>query len=116
MADRLDFSTKVDFNAGVVAAGEAQIESTVMGNTLLLSSEITMRREEVLKDQRQVFLLINNMLSNVGHVYCFLQELGQGVQHIASRLEDLIGFCRGEMIISRLLGRSVRTHAACHFV
>ena len=92
MADTLDFSTKVNFNAGVVAVGEAQIESTITGNTLLLSSEITMRREEVLKDQRQVFLLINNALSDMGHVYGFLQELGQGVHHIASRVKDLIGF------------------------
>ena len=76
----------------VVAAGKAQIESTITGNTLLSSSKITMRREEVLKDQRQVFLLINNALSDMGHAYGFLQELGQGVQHTASRVEDLIGF------------------------
>jgi hypothetical protein len=31
--DTLGFSPKVDFNAGVVAAGEAQIESTVTGNS-----------------------------------------------------------------------------------
>ena len=31
--DTLGFTPKVDFNAGVVAAGEAQIESTVTGNT-----------------------------------------------------------------------------------
>merc|ERR1719191_400310 len=30
--DTLGFTPKVDFNAGVVAAGEAQIESTVTGN------------------------------------------------------------------------------------
>ena len=33
LEDTLGFSPKVDFNAGVVAAGEAQIESTVTGNT-----------------------------------------------------------------------------------
>ena len=31
--DTLGFTPKVDFNAGVVAAGEAQIESTVIGNS-----------------------------------------------------------------------------------
>ena len=31
--DTLGFSPKVNFNAGVVAAGEAQIESTVTGNS-----------------------------------------------------------------------------------
>ena len=32
LEDTLGFSSKVDFNAGVVAAGEAQIESTVAGS------------------------------------------------------------------------------------
>ena len=32
LEDTLGFAPKVDFNAGVVAAGEAQIESTVTGN------------------------------------------------------------------------------------
>ena len=32
LEDTLGFTPKVDFNAGVVAAGEAQIESTVTGN------------------------------------------------------------------------------------
>ena len=44
-------------------------------------------------DKRQVFLPINNALSDVGHVHGFLQELGQGVQHIASHVEDLMSFC-----------------------
>eukprot|EP00978_Attheya_sp_CCMP212_P013562 scaffold34042_cov53-Attheya_sp.AAC.2 len=56
---------KVDFNAGVVAAGEAQIESTVTGNDpRFVSSD----KESALKDQ------------------------SQGVQHIASRVDDLISF------------------------
>ena len=70
----------------------------------------------MLKDQRKVFLPINNALSDVGHVYGFLQELGQVVQHIASRVEDFIGLCRGETIIGRLLGMSVLARAACRFV
>mmetsp|Transcript_66434 Transcript_66434/g.197704 ORF Transcript_66434/g.197704 Transcript_66434/m.197704 type:complete len:666 (-) Transcript_66434:70-2067(-) len=84
--DVLGFTPKVDFNAGVVAAGEAQIESTVTGNTstVVLNDKIT-----ALKDQSQVYLPINNALSEVGHVNVFLKELGQGIQHIASRVEDL---------------------------
>ncbi|CAK0843860.1 unnamed protein product [Prorocentrum cordatum] len=84
--DTLGFTPKVDFNAGVVAAGEAQIESTVTGNdpgTLLAD------REMGLKDQSQVYLPINNALSEVGHVHLYLNEIGQGVQHIASRVADL---------------------------
>jgi hypothetical protein len=53
----------VDFNAGVIAAGEAQIESIVIGNT---SPFETTDKKEALKDQTQVFLPINNALSAVG--------------------------------------------------
>jgi hypothetical protein len=111
--DTLGFTSKVDFNAGVVAAGEAQIESTVTGNTptpstsivtntnidsttiesqllILQSSESIYQR--TLRDQNQVYLPINNALSKVGHVHGFLQELGQGIQHIASRVTDLVAF------------------------
>jgi hypothetical protein len=45
-----------------------------------------------LKDQSQVYLPINNALSPVGHVHGFIEELGQGVQHVASRVGDLISF------------------------
>ncbi|CAE7242014.1 unnamed protein product [Symbiodinium microadriaticum] len=86
LEDTLGFSPKVDFNAGVVAAGEAQIESTVTGNepgTFIANDQIA------LKDQSQVYLPINNALSEVGHVHLYLQEIGQGVQHIASRVADL---------------------------
>ena len=76
----------VDFNAGVVAAGEAQIESTVTGNDSALSTNDV---NLALRDQSQVYLPINNALSNVGHVHGFLVELGQGVQHLASRVADL---------------------------
>jgi len=50
LADTLGFSSKVDFNAGVVAAGEAQIESTVTGNT----SKADVNFSSALKDQSQV--------------------------------------------------------------
>jgi len=87
--DTLGFTPKVDFNAGVVAAGEAQIESTVTGNSAVLE---TVKTAEALVDQSQVYLPINNALSSVGHVHWFLEQLGQGVQHIASRVEDLPTF------------------------
>jgi hypothetical protein len=87
--DTLGFTPKVDFNAGVVAAGEAQIESTVTGNN---SQSLLADKMVALRDQSQVFLPINNALSSVGHVHGFLEEMGQGVQHIASRVEDIVGF------------------------
>ena len=87
--ETLGFDIKVDFNAGVVAAGEAQIESTVAGNK---SSLFTTDPVVALKDQSQVYLPINNALSEVGHVHLFLNEIGQGVQHVASRVEDLVSF------------------------
>ena len=88
--DTLGFAPKVDFNAGVVAAGEAQIESTVTGNStpaVLLDS-----MNASLRNQSQVYLPINNGLSQVGHVYGFLKEIGQGIQHVASRVENLVEF------------------------
>jgi hypothetical protein len=48
--DTLDFDIKVDFNAGVVAAGEAQIESTVTGNVGAAPASL----EEQLISQSQV--------------------------------------------------------------
>ena len=89
LEDTLGFTPKVDFNAGVVAAGEAQIESTVTGNDSKMS---TMDKQVALKDQSQVYLPINNALSEVGHVHGFLEEIGQGIQHVASRVEDLPSF------------------------
>ena len=85
--DTLGFTPKVDFNAGVVAAGEAKIESTVTGN-----STQPIPKGKSLRDQSQVYLPINNALSSVGHVSGFLDELGQGVQHLASRVDDLVAF------------------------
>ena len=89
LQDILGFVPKVDFNAGVVAAGEAQIESTVSGNTSPFSTPI---KEAALRDQSQIYLPINNALSPVGHVHGFINEIGQGVQHIASRVENLVAF------------------------
>lgn len=63
LEDTLGFTPKVDFNAGVVAAGEAQIESTVTGNSSLFE---TGDKVEALRDQSQIFLPINNALSKVG--------------------------------------------------
>jgi hypothetical protein len=87
--DTLFFKPKVDFNAGVVAAGEAQIESSVTGNDAILLTEDKVR---ALRDQSQIYLPINNALSQVGHVYGYLQEIGQGVQHVASRVANLVDF------------------------
>ncbi|CAJ1397729.1 unnamed protein product [Effrenium voratum] len=86
LEETLGFTPKVDFNAGVVAAGEAQIESTVTGNE---PGTVIPDPQKALKDQSQVYLPINNALSEVGHVHLYLKEIGQGVQHIASRVEDL---------------------------
>merc|ERR1740136_176256 len=89
LEETLGFTPKVDFNAGVVAAGEAQIESTVTGND---SSFSALQREFALRDQSQVYLPINNAVTEVGHVHGFLEEVGQGIQHIASRVDDLAAF------------------------
>jgi hypothetical protein len=63
LEDTLGFTPKVDFNAGVVAAGEAQIESTVTGND---SRRRMADKRDALRDQSQVYLPINNALSEVG--------------------------------------------------
>eukprot|EP00986_Skeletonema_menzelii_P002949 scaffold855_cov140-Skeletonema_menzelii.AAC.10 len=89
LKDTLYFTPKVDFNAGVVAAGEAQIESTVTGNTSSLNAE---DGSSALSDQSQIYLPINNAITNVGHVHGFLEEIGQGIQHIASRVDNIISF------------------------
>ncbi|CAJ1902481.1 unnamed protein product [Cylindrotheca closterium] len=89
LEDTLGFTPKVDFNAGVVAAGEAQIESTVTGNESLFRGA---DKAAVLRDQSQVYLPINNALSEVGHVHGFLEEIGQGIQHVASRVGNLVEF------------------------
>jgi len=116
--DVLGFCPKVDFNAGVVAAGEAQIESTVTGNepsvsvTALAGSGSTSTshghaynpRDEALRDRSQVYLPINNALSEVGHVHGFLEEIGQGIQHVASRVADLPSFVQRGNDLRRITG------------
>ena len=46
----------------------------------------------MLVNQQQVFLPTNNALSDVGHVALFIDQLGQGIQHLASRVPDLVAF------------------------
>jgi len=99
--ETLGFTPKVDFNAGVVAAGEAQIESTVTGNH---SDFATQSLKDGLKNQSQVYLPINNALSEVGHVHHFLKEIGQGIQHLASRVNDLPKFVSGVNAMRRFTG------------
>ncbi len=84
--DTLGFQPKVNFNAGVVGAGEAVIESTVAGND---AQEIYESERDIFRSQDQIFLPINNPLSPHGHVHQYLQELGQGVQHMACRVQNL---------------------------
>jgi len=91
LEDVLGFTPKVDFNAGVVAAGRAKIESTVSGNNTAKVKN-TCDSNEILRDQSQVYLPINNALTDVGHVHFFLKQLGQGVQHLAARVKDLVSF------------------------
>lgn len=46
----------------------------------------------MLINQQQVYLPTNNALSDVGHVALFIDQLGQGIQHLASRVPDLVSF------------------------
>ncbi|CAD7926126.1 unnamed protein product [Amoebophrya sp. A120] len=87
--DVFGFQPKVNFNAGVVGAGEAVIESTVTGNEpkVELSDE-----NQWFKNQDQIYLPINNALSEHGHVHLYLEQVGQGVQHFASRVKNLPDF------------------------
>ena len=103
LEDTLGFTPKVDFNAGVVAAGDAQIESTVTGNT---AAPVDTGGDDkiALKDQSQVYLPINNALTPVGHVHGFIEEIGQGVQHVASRVSDLITFIQRANDYRKVMG------------
>lgn len=102
MSEVLGFTSKVDFNAGVVAAGEAVIESTVIGNDPNL---VIATKEEMLPNQGQIYLPTNNPVSEVGHVHLFIKEMGQGIQHLASRVEDLIAFIGTSNKYRRMTGR-----------
>ena len=77
LRDALGYESKVEFASGVVAAGEAVIESTVAGGGEA-------------RDGSVVFLPVNNALSPAGHVAQYLEQMGQGVQHVASRVDDLV--------------------------
>jgi hypothetical protein len=99
MKETLGFEAKVDFNAGVVAAGEAMIESTVTGNSPAVTIDDL---GQMLTNQQQVYLPTNNALSSAGHVHLFLEQLGQGVQHLASRVPDLVAFIQVPPIRARV--------------
>ena len=58
---------------------------------------------KALIDMSQVYLPINNALTEVGHVHFYLQEIGQGVQHVANRVEDLPHFVNEVNIARREL-------------
>ena len=91
----------MDFNAGVVAAGEAQIESTVMGNTPSIETTDPL---VALADRSQVYLPTNNALSPVGHVHWYLEQLGQGIQHVASRVQNLAAYVERANDYRRITG------------
>lgn len=86
LRDALGLEPRVEFDAGVIAAGAASIESTVVGGDA-------------------VYLPANNALSDVGHVAAFLREIGQGVQHLASRCDDLVAFVSFASLMKRATGR-----------
>ena len=87
LEDTLGLLPQVEFESGVVAAGEAVIESTVAGSAAGAGGD-------ALRSRRQIFLPINNPLSAAGHVAGYLRELGQGVQHVANRVPDLVRFVK----------------------
>ena len=86
LSDVLGFSRKVEFDAGQVKAGRASIISTVSGNHVAPYHS----REEGTFSQSQVYLPVNTPTSEVGHVPWHLDQMGQGIQHIASRVENVI--------------------------
>jgi len=55
-----------------------------------------------------VYLPINNALSEHGHVHTFLEQFGQGVQHLASRVQDLISFVERVNNYRQMTGRGFR--------
>ncbi|XP_063900080.1 uncharacterized protein LOC135119606 isoform X2 [Zophobas morio] len=104
LEDVLGFESKVEFNAGVITAGRAKIQSTVAGNSpSSLPSEADSAL--LLRDQHQVYMAINSAITDTGHVYKFLKEIGQGVQHIASRVCHLAKFVERVNNYRRITGR-----------
>jgi hypothetical protein len=63
------------FASSSIDSVEAIIESTVAGNS---SASVPTNKDEFLSDQSQIYLPINNPLSEIGHVAGFIKELGQG--------------------------------------
>ena len=90
LGDCLGYESQVEFASGVVAAGDAVIESTVAGPS-----------------DRSVFLPVNNALSDAGHVASFLDQLGNGVQHVATRVDDLLLTVRRANKIRRCHGEGL---------
>jgi hypothetical protein len=90
LGDCLGYESQVEFASGVVAAGDAVIESTVAGPS-----------------DRSVFLPVNNALSDAGHVASFLEQLGNGVQHVATRVDDLLMVVRRANLIRRCYGEGL---------
>jgi len=61
----------------------------------------------VLTDRAQVFLPTNNALSPVGHVHWYLEEIGQGVQHVASRVASLPAYVQRANRMRAVTGEGV---------
>jgi len=56
-------------------------------------------------NQQQVYMPINNALSSVGHVHTYLEEIGQGIQHLANRTENLVALVQRANDIRRMTGK-----------
>ena len=54
-----------------------------------------------------MFLPVNNALSDAGHVASFLEQLGNGVQHVATRVDDLLMVVRRANLIRRCHGEGL---------
>ena len=61
----------------------------------------------MLTDRAQVFLPTNNALSPVGHVHWYLEEIGQGVQHVASRVASLPAYVQRANQMRAVTGEGV---------
>lgn len=61
----------------------------------------------MLTDRAQVFLPTNNALSPVGHVHWYLEEIGQGVQHVASRVASLPAYVQRANRMRAVTGEGV---------
>ena len=84
----IGFETPVDFATGVVAAGDAAIESIVFG----MLNEARQSHEEVFRDLSNLFFPVNRKETDSGHVASSLRQRGSSVQHLAQRVEDLVDF------------------------